>query len=492
MTDLMRSLFFVDKSPIPERSEKDSQAIVASKRSRALASSVHMLEGLRMPSRPKHPSLVSSCLGRITRVLLTMPDYVFEDSYYLEVYRTLIQHLGTGTRFVVAVHERYAERIEALLRESGLKTNPDIVAISDSIHFSVWAEDAYVCSIDKQTGATYLLEPFSFTRLGDMIIADAIKEVTDVRNYQTILTFQGGNCLIGDRFWLIGNDYIEDTLWSFQDNDSPYLPKNKAKKDTNIDDVIQAFKDFVDSERRLIPVGTTKHVIGSVPLATKEDGQIYLNFVRGTGYGQPIFHIDMFITLIGPGPDNRFRLMVGSPQMAAELTGRPFNPLLSMQAAFNEIAGTLEQQGFDVHRNPLPHVFYQGGDRTFKEVKDEAATLPVGNTRRGWEALIDELTQLGAENSTLLSGRQWYFATANNCLVQTVTPGENYVILPTYAHGDYAWLKPVDEKNKQLWSCMNYEVKELPDFHPFAQRSGSVHCIKKYLGRDTPVSSMTA
>jgi hypothetical protein len=57
------------------------------------------------------------------------------------------------------------------------------------------------------------------------------------------------------------------------------------------------------------------------------------------------------------------------------------------------------------------------------------------------------------------------------------------VWLPTYGHGPWADLRAVDDQNKQIWRRLRFTVKELADFHPFAQNLGAVHCIKKYLDR---------
>ena len=51
-----------------------------------------------------------------------------------------------------------------------------------------------------------------FPRAGDALIADAVEEHTEIRASGAPLVFQGGNCLVGDDFWLLGTDYFADTL----------------------------------------------------------------------------------------------------------------------------------------------------------------------------------------------------------------------------------------------------------------------------------------
>ena len=163
----------------------------------------------------------------------------------------------------------------------------------------------------------------------------------------------------------------------------------------------------------------------------------------GTGTAQPIFHIDMFITLAGRGASGRYRLLVGSPSDADRILGRPPQPQ-GMPELFDDVARTLERQGFEVLRNPLP----------VTSVDDPDARQ-----------------------------RTWYFATSNNALVQIDAEAGDAVWLPTYGHGPWSELDATDAENKRIWEELGFAVQQLADFHPFAQNLGAVHCIKKYLER---------
>jgi hypothetical protein len=77
--------------------------------------------------------------------------------------------------------------------------------------------------------------------------------------------------------------------------------------------------------------------------------------------------------------------------------------------------------------------------------------------------------------------RVWYFATANNALVQNGTTKD--VWLPTYGYGNWAALEKTDAANEAVWNGLGFTVHKLTDFHPFAENLGAVHCIKKYLAR---------
>ena len=92
--------------------------------------------------------------------------------------------------------------------------------------------------------------------------------------------------------------------------------------------VAQLFTEFVDSDRRLIVVGTNKPIALRPYYGSREGSKYFLDIASdGTGTFQPIFHIDMLITLIGKNA-GKFEVLVGSPAMADALLGRssPFAP----------------------------------------------------------------------------------------------------------------------------------------------------------------------
>jgi hypothetical protein len=165
-----------------------------------------------------------------------------------------------------------------------------------------------------------------------------------------------------------------------------------------------------------------------------------LYFGNGQGTVQPLFHIDMFISLVGRDSGGAYNVLVGSPQMAADILGEPL-PEGAMQDVFDDIASGLQSLGFNVHRNPLP-MSYDDDDS-------------------------DKV-------------RYWYFATGNNVLTQD---NPRRVWIPTYGHGHWAKLAATDAENKRIWESLGYSVELLPDFHPFAANLGAAHCIQKYLAR---------
>jgi hypothetical protein len=248
---------------------------------------------------------------------------------------------------------------------------------------------------------------------------------------------------VGDDFFFIGADYPANSL--------AYVPRilTPSPGETPTALIRRLYGEYLDSDRQLIYVGSTIPVPEEQQRRFELDGQewtelLYLGNQPGTA--QPLFHIDMFISLAGRGDDGRYRLLVGDPRLAAELLDEPLYPH-AMAEVFDNIAGSLERSGFEIVRNPLPLVY----------VDDEHARL-----------------------------RLWYFATANNALVERPSSGPATVYLPSYGYGAWQSLAGTDEANRELWEELGFHTVALTDFHPFAENLGAVHCITKYLARSTP------
>jgi hypothetical protein len=398
-----------------------------------------------MKSRPKDPSLVSSCMGAIDRVLLTIPAYAVSGLGY--IYQELLDKLPATTRFLIATHEETKSTIEEWLKARGIENRVELFTIADHLDFSVWAEDGYVIAKDADSGNTYFVEPFSFPRYGDSLISDFAANATDLENTQAPVYFQGGNVLIGDDFFFIGADYPANSMNYLQNHLT--MPPGAEP----VEFIRELYKEYMDHKRELI------YIASAVPVPEEQTREVTVNGEKWTEilYGgnksgtlQPLFHIDMFLSLAGRDSSGKFRVLVGDPSLAAKEVGEQPNPH-AMQAAFDSIAAGLTKRGFAVMRNPLP---------------------------------------LAYEDSVERKERFWYFATSNNCLVQIDSQAKNTVWLPTYGHGNWTKLAATDAANRRIWEGFGFEVQQLGDFHPFAANLGALHCIKKYLGRteSAPIS----
>jgi hypothetical protein len=381
-----------------------------------------------LPPRPARPSLVPTAGGPIERLLLTIPQYAVASEALAQAYRDLLDQLPASTQVVALVHEPVAGTV------SGWHDRIEVVAAPTHLNFSIWAEDGYAAVTDG--GITYLVEPFSFPRYGDSLIADFVANASPMlERTQAPLYFQGGNIVIGDDFVLLGADYPAASLRYVGTVLLPEAGESPAAM------VRRLYGEYLDPDRRLLYVGSTLPVPAQQTRRFSRDGAEWTEYLyvgNQAGTLQPIFHIDMFISLAGRGADGRYRVLVGDPRAAAELLGVPL-AAHAMAAVFDDIAAVLTRQGFDVIRNPLPLAY------------------------------LDDTERLE---------RLWYFATSNNALVADGT-----VYLPTYGHGAWPELAATDQRNGEIWAGLGYQVRFLADFHPFAENLGAVHCIKKYLAR---------
>lgn len=390
---------------------------------------------------PRTPRILSSAHGRMKTVLLTYPAYGANEYSYRNVYVDLIKKLPGTTRYVILSHPSVIQDLKAVLKEAKATRRATIVESPEYVQFLVWSQDPYVIveDIGVKAKTIYFIEPFTFRRASDAVISDLVAEATAFQNLQSPLYFQGGNVLIGDDFLLIGADYPANTLNLVEQTGHIRIPEDVDSAHF----IKKLYQDTFDSTRRIIYVGTKIPVPGYQTREIMVNGETWQEEIYlGTGETQPIFHIDMFISLAGKSKSGKYRLLVGSPQMADDLLGRPHIPH-AMSEIFDDIARSLRKLGFLVRRNPLP----------LTHVDDPARRL-----------------------------RTWYFATANNCIVQ-IDGDSKTVWLPTYGHGDWADLAIIDEKNKQIWQRLGFNTIQLTDFHPFAQNLGAVHCITKYLKR---------
>lgn len=422
------------------------------------------------------PSLVSSCDGSIDTVLFAFPRYGVEDPDLAAAYRSVIAALRVGTRFLVVHHEGASEPIADWFAGTGHGADHvTYVPMPDYVSFTDWAEDGYVALKDAADGTAYLMEPWEFLRAGDALIADAVAGYAAVEAAQAPLIFQGGNCLVGPGLWLLGKDYFADSLELLDD---PRAPVEIPAGVTPNRFVRQMFSDYVDAQRELHVVGTRKAIPLRDYYGTREGEDYFLDIASdGSGTFQPIFHIDMFVTLLGKNAAGECDVLVGSPRLADEQLGTrsPF----ALDDVYDRIARNLGTAGLRVHRNPLVHRSTSGRTLTVAQLQ-QIASEP-GN--EALQIAVDELVSAGAADATAVTVRAWHHITWNNCLVENSQTQGKHVYLPTFGHGANSDLRPLDEHMKGIFESFGYAVHLLADFNKLARRQGVVHCIKKYVDR---------
>jgi hypothetical protein len=365
------------------------------------------------------PRAVSSAHGPLAHLLFLYPERAARQPAFRRVYADLFARLPAATRLTVVAEAGPDADLRDLLAAACPDRDVSVVVAPDGLRFSVWAQDPFVALRDGDDLA--FLEPAWFHREQDLGVADALARAGIGRLTLSSLRFHGAHVLVGDDFALVGRDCLDAT------GGSP-----------------EAFERELGM--RVVFVGT------SLPVPQEElrevDGRVHL-LHEGAGAAQPLAHLDMFVSLAGRVGSGAYRLVVGSPALADEILARA--PVDHSEAElFDDVAGSLAGAGFDVIRNPLP-LTHADGRRTVKGV---------------WRAV-----------------RRWYWASANNCVVQIDPAVGDAVWLPTYGHGAWRELAATDEANREIWSSLGFEVHELGDCHGPAQSGGSVHCLVKELER---------
>ena len=463
----------VPDAPPHRRTDRDHYATPDAERRARLAS--RLARPLAQPGLQK-PALVSSWQGSIRELLLALPTYGVASAELTAGYQSVIRALRPGTRFVVVHHESRRWDVEEWFDAAGHpEANVTYVWVPDYVTFTDWAEDPYVAVVDVADDTAYLMEPWEFPRAGDALLSESVQEHVALRSGQAPLIFQGGNCLIGDEFWLLGKDYFADSVALVEGRDAPVT----VPEDTSAPDFVgRLFGDYVDGGRELVVVGTERPIPLREFYGSSENDQFYVDIAGdGAGTYQPIFHIDMFITLVGRNDAGGFDVLVGSPALGDELLGTrsPF----SASDTYDAIADRLVAGGMTVRRNPLVHRPEVGPAFTVAELRF------LGG-QPGNEALLDavnDLVALGAKETSIARVRTWHHITWNNCLVENSATEGRHVYLPTFGHLPNEDLEPIDQAMKELWEELGFTVHLLADFNPFARRQGVVHCIKKYLRR---------
>jgi hypothetical protein len=390
---------------------------------------------------PSPARLVPSAEGPIGEVLLSYPAYADARSSHRETYADLIEALPATTRFTVLVHRSVRDDLTTLLAAAGAGDRSRVVEVPDFLHFLVWTQDPFlaVTTGSAPVGTGTLVEPVEFARAADSLLADLLMDALPFMTDQSPLPLEGGNTLAGDDFVLLGGDTLLRTRLVAERFGHLVVPPGESLDDLTL----RIFRDTVAP-------GLDVHVVGSPrPLPTYRLSRSFVGgrpvvdeLFLGVGRSQPIFHIDMFVTLAGRDGDGAYRVLVGDPAMADAVLGRRSLPQ-SLAWAFDDVADRLRRRGLRVIRNPLPLTYVDYPGR-------------------------------GAEDPGV---RSWYFASSNNCLVQVDPSAGDRVWLPTYGHGNWPELRRTDEANADLWGSLGFDVVPLGDYHRFAQNLGALHCI---------------
>jgi hypothetical protein len=358
--------------------------------------------------------LLSTSKGRIRHVFLVatrrMPGF---DEGMLQ---RLLNLAGGFDRISIAVHDGEAARFRAVVEGLGLGAKTEIIEAPAGAALWPWAQDR-VAVFHNDNGVQVL----ECADAGDYTGVAAAQALGGAGRVSLDLPQSGGNILVDGRICFVGADFGERRL------------------DTQREVEIIACQPL---ERR----GPTRFEIAPGDLSWRQDID---RSIAADGSRQPVFHIDMFMTLAGTTPDGSPRILLGDPVWASALIGLPLPEGFPVKA-FDQIDYGLRLRGYEVMRNPLPFIYFDDPDAKLRE---------------------------------------WFYASANNCWVEC--PGESIwedhvgcrVFLPEYGFGAWPELKACDDTNAMLWEGLGFEVIRGGDFLPLADQLGSLNCVTRILAR---------
>jgi hypothetical protein len=398
-------------------------------------------------ARPAHPRLLSSAEGKLKKVLICFPGQLDLDAGVRAFFEDLIRRFeaaGIEVDILTQPRDPNGKAVQPLVKNGG-----HTIEVDWRVAFTPWGRDPFIVLNDGQW-KTWLAEPIAFGREADALVADWYANAAGLPSTQTPLSFEGGNILCGDDFVLIGANSITESV-----SHVGTTILEPCKEGTPVDLVRMLYAECLDQTRRWFQVGSHLPVPAEASAfdaaAGLTDIRHYGNRVGGC---QPIFHLDMFLTLAGRDRGTRkYRILVGDPRLAANIMGTPLDPA-ALADVFDDIAASLRGMGFEVTRNPMPYLSH----------------LDVAKKERNW-----------------------FYATSNNALVEVFDHLEKHprgrVWLPVYeqmsSNVDVApeKLHAVDEANRELWERLGFEVETIPNCLAFVEASGSIHCLIKELDR---------
>lgn len=356
--------------------------------------------------------LLSSIDGAIEHVLLFAPAY--EAEHFASVYAALINSLPENCRYTLVAEPGARGHIDRWTIAAARRANISIIN-SGKLSLTAWARDPLLAARDAD-GQPLLYVTSELDRRDDLKAAHLLVGAGDIAITDAAFSFEGGNILIGGNHIFVGLD-------------TPDI----------LDHVASVDKEFVSIGcAEAVPEETSRQAMSG-----DDEWREIFHYRNKMGSHQPIFHIDMFMTLAGPGADGREQILVGDPAMAGEILETPLHPL-ALAAQLDGIADDLIARGFAVIRNPLPMIYMD-------DVKKRVRT--------------------------------WFYASSNNVLVQKSAQKVNAVWMSEYGHDHWPELSKTDVCNAKIWEKLGFKVHMIPGGQRLAENLGGLHCLTNVLKR---------
>jgi len=389
-------------------------------------------------SRRRRPSalaegrreLQSTARGDLAQVVIVLPSHFFvawndeaQRVALLSSYAKLLATLPESCEVVAVLDASnparliLAQQFLTTHRPSGAKLMPLPLALGPT----QWVRDPF-CTV-LLSGTPQLVEPAEFIkeRPTDWGLADLLGPALGLVVEQGDNIFAGGNVLAGKDHVFVGADSADRIVRMMGESEEGAVTRAFTELEKN-------------GSRTPIVVGTKTQVPNETkPPILQSDRTKHIYHVGNESSRQPIFHIDMFMTLAVRSDDTDV-VVLGRPALAREHMPDAWPIDAELDKELQEIATTLRAQGIDVLEIPMP-IF-------------------------------------GVREAKMLIA--FYYAPYSNALVETGS--SRRVWLPQFS-STWAAVQTIDDIVAATWRDeLGYEVIPIPGCTTFASSPGGLHC----------------
>lgn len=461
-------------------------------KSRTEASIENLMDPLRVNLPPNSSntkiSPVSSAHGKIKTLVFTIPNgnKARKKYNFFPILKEIIEKMSATVEEFVIIHPQqesdyflaYKKELERNKKVHFLKT------INKDDDLDIWVQDYFYPLKLETNEQKHICLAVGIINQDSSTITKFKNPITLPTTLSTLkieytkLPFEGGNILVGDDFLLVGisNKHTDYEQWFGR---KPIFIGTTISSAKNPFNVPQEFEDGFKNE-----LPRLKHA--------QPPGRKLI--------GQPLLHIDMFITLAGYNEDKtEYTFVVGKPQISTQTRA---NMLPDLLTAIDDWLKLMEDS-ISKCIQKLKEDFASLLNKSIKTIE-----IPLVLTYK------DHVTPARQK-------RKWFWATYNNCLVEIVektanSDGFKKVWLPSYgnANSDYSSLKMAKSKQNTIrkklhknpnkiikygswtnleaydkivqskWSSLGFKVCYFEQSYiPLISRRGSLNCITNVIDR---------
>ena len=379
--------------------------------------------------------LLADCGGAIRGLAMAVPGGYLAPchGHIKRALGSLIASFDAAARVTVLVRPDDRNACSAWLTELEPRCAVTMASVpSGATLKTLWIQDRFLCRGPGDHRRTYLFPPSS---AGENM-ATWLAAVDGSQSEEVRVALSGGNCLVGEDYWLVGADSVAQSV--------AFLPADRKNRESAQESIAAI------DRRRLEVVGYSYADLKNRGIGPCHESALLktAEIVVASELKQPIFHLDLFLTITGETVHGKPLLLVGepvSPGPDAGLPDRNYSPQLAA------VCCRLRTAGFEIMRNPV-------------------AVLPErrsGGGRRFWRSY----------NNVILQNRP-----------------DRVVWLPQFADVEWPELRQLDEENTRIWrDCLGFAVRRIDGWGAVAALGAGVRCVVKVTERDqTAVSDRSA